>query len=693
MRQAHFVVLVYVFCCIACGNTAWSQPPVDTDQSDSSRTLSIGAFGSLNVNVHRANFDALPNVPTGREGDGVRFGNASSVGFSVGLFAEYPLNESVLLGLRASYGTHNSVLRATEHQRIGLAAPDGSQLNFYDAVFGRELSVSLAMLALEPIVTVHPFQSTAAASALEHLRLYAGARVSIPFLQTTYRQEERILSPTRSEVPLAVFNTLSEYRNQQPPGGGAAALPVVPFGLGAVVGVGYDIPIGGVRITPEVFYTLGLTSLVEGVTWNLDIIRAGLAVRYVLPPLPPPPPAPPVAAITASVSAFSVDTSGAEVPLVQIKVEEFVSRQMYPVLPYIFFPQNESVFKPSYKRLAADEIATFNENTFYNTDALQVYYQVLNIIGKRLRENPTAKITLVGCNDNTGPEANNLKLSRDRALNVREYLSGAWKIDTSRMRIEARNLPAKPTQSRDAEGVEENRRVEIVSDNWEIMKPSLVYDTVLVPSAPVIKFRMDAQASAGVAKATLRAFQGGRTLKKQEYLGQYEKEFSWNTAREQNTIPRTEEYMKFSFEAIDNDGNAAMPIDSVPVEQVTIRKKRSLRIKDKEIDTYRLILFDFDSPEVLSENKKIIQDIVVPNVKKTSVVQVTGFTDKLGSAEVNQRLSEGRAKSVATLVEPVASQTTAKGVGQKQLIYPNDTPEGRFLSRTVEVRVETPIED
>jgi outer membrane protein OmpA-like peptidoglycan-associated protein len=83
--------------------------------------------------------------------------------------------------------------------------------------------------------------------------------------------------------------------------------------------------------------------------------------------------------------------------------------------------------------------------------------------------------------------------------------------------------------------------------------------------------------------------------------------------------------------------------------------------------------------------------LVLPNVKEKSTIQVTGFTDKLGSAEVNQRLSEGRARSVANLV--ASKQTTAKGFGAKMTIYPNEIPEGRFLSRTVEVRVETPIDE
>jgi outer membrane protein OmpA-like peptidoglycan-associated protein len=381
-----------------------------------------------------------------------------------------------------------------------------------------------------------------------------------------------------------------------------------------------------------------------------------------------------------------------EVPLVQIKIEEFVSRQMYPLLPYIFFDYNASVIPARYHRLNGEESGAFSENKFFNADAMRVYYDVLNIIGKRLQEYPKTKVTITGCNDNTSSgESGNLSLSRSRADEVRQYLRRTWNIDTIRMEVRERNLPEKPTISKDSIGIEENRRVEISSASWEIMQPTLVYDTLLVPSAPVIRFKTSAKADAGIAKATLRAFQGERTLKQYASLSALDPVVEWNTAREQSTIPRSEDKMKFSYEVLDTDGRSAMPIDSIPVEQVTIRKKRSLRIKDKEIDTYRLILFDFDSPEVGPENARIIKGLVLPNVKEKSTIQVTGFTDKLGSAEVNQRLSEGRARSVANLV--ASSQTTAKGFGAKMTIYPNEIPEGRFLSRTVEVRVETPIDE
>lgn len=657
-------------------------------QTDSSRTLRVGGFVGGVLNQHFANFAELPGVPAGRTGDGVLFSGGSSVGLTFGGLLEYPLSDFLSAGLRLSYAGNSGVLQAQEKQRIASLSTDGASVTFYDAILGREIQSNLASLGIEPLAVIHPFSG----EGIKGLRFYAGLRLGL-MLQKTFSQKETILSltPVETTPSSVVFNNIQRERNVIP----TQEIPQAQtLHTSITAGVGYDIQLGSLAITPEIFYALGLTPIVANTAWNLNQLRGGVSLRYALPPLPPPPPPPPpkpVVAVDATIAAFTTDTSGTEVPLVQIKVEEFVSRQMYPLLPYIFFDYNSSVMPARYHRLNGDEATAFSENKFFNADAMRVYYDVLNIIGKRLQEYPKTKITITGCNDNSSPgEAGNLSLSRSRAEEVRQYIRRTWGIDSTRMELRERNLPEKPTNSKDSLGIEENRRVEIASASWEIMQPSLVYDTLLVPSAPVIRFKTTVQAEAGVAKSTLRAFQNERTLKQFTALSALDPIVEWNTAREQSTIPRTEDKMQFSYEVIDSEGRTAMPVGSIPVEQVTIRKKRSLRIKDKEIDTYRLILFDFDSPEVGPENARIIKGLVLPNVKPNSTVQVSGFTDKLGSADVNQRLSEGRARSVSNLVP--SQQTTARGVGAKMIIYPNEIPEGRFLSRTVEVRVETPID-
>jgi outer membrane protein OmpA-like peptidoglycan-associated protein len=75
-----------------------------------------------------------------------------------------------------------------------------------------------------------------------------------------------------------------------------------------------------------------------------------------------------------------------------------------------------------------------------------------------------------------------------------------------------------------------------------------------------------------------------------------------------------------------------------------------------------------------------------------SRVSVIGYTDRIGKAEHNRTLARQRAERVAALLPPAAG-IEVRGADQSEAPYTNDTPEGRFLSRTVRIIVESPLAD
>jgi outer membrane protein OmpA-like peptidoglycan-associated protein len=363
---------------------------------------------------------------------------------------------------------------------------------------------------------------------------------------------------------------------------------------------------------------------------------------------------------------------------------------------YIFFEQNVPTVPTRYRMFKTKaERETFNEKDFHNVNMLRVYYDVLNIIGKRLTEIPNAKLQLVGCNNNVGLEAGNIPLSYRRADEIRRYLIDIWGVDSGRVTVQARNLPQKPTMSRDSLGIEENRRVEMYSDVWDILKPVLVSDTINVPEPPTIRFRMNIKADDGVARSTLNVKQGERGLKLFSMQGRPDSTLDWNPIIDWNTIndqasaPNLPDDLKFGLDVVDRKGEEAHPTGAIPVELVTVQKKREAGVVDKQLAIYRLILFDFNSPSVGNNNARIINSFIMDNLKDKSKVDITGFTDKLGNPDVNMRLSSGRAKSVADYIK--FRDTQFRGVGGTRPQYTNETPEGRIYNRSVEVRVETPI--
>jgi len=69
-------------------------------------------------------------------------------------------------------------------------------------------------------------------------------------------------------------------------------------------------------------------------------------------------------------------------------------------------------------------------------------------------------------------------------------------------------------------------------------------------------------------------------------------------------------------------------------------------------------------------------------------LEVDGFTDNVGSENVNQRLSEKRAEAVRDFLVQQgvpANSITAQGLGESNPVAANDTPVGRQLNRRVEL--------
>ncbi|MEP7235701.1 MAG: OmpA family protein, partial [Ignavibacteriota bacterium] len=120
-----------------------------------------------------------------------------------------------------------------------------------------------------------------------------------------------------------------------------------------------------------------------------------------------------------------------------------------------------------------------------------------------------------------------------------------------------------------------------------------------------------------------------------------------------------------------------------------LRKKIVERMADKEIEKFNLLLFDLQSSELNDNNKQVI-DLIRSHVKGASTVSIIGHTDRTGDTEKNQKLSLERAKNTARALGVVNADV--RGIGSETILYDNNLPEGRCLSRTVDIIVETPTQ-
>ena len=137
-----------------------------------------------------------------------------------------------------------------------------------------------------------------------------------------------------------------------------------------------------------------------------------------------------------------------------------------PATNMVFFPTGRSEIPNAYVRFkTSSEADAFKPDRLSGASAR--YFNILNFVGKALRDLPEARIGIVGCTSDYGPEKDNLPLSQDRAEAVKEYLRRIWGIDAARMLIEARNLPAEPSPGGTRDGRLENQRVEFFFDSDE----------------------------------------------------------------------------------------------------------------------------------------------------------------------------------------------------------------------------------
>ena len=389
------------------------------------------------------------------------------------------------------------------------------------------------------------------------------------------------------------------------------------------------------------------------------------------------------------ISIYGVDKQGNEYNSSEFSIEEFSSNRLAPILNYIFFDENSAELPTRYVKITLKEANKFNIKSIYNESNMGISYHILNIVGKRMQEQPNANLEIVGCNSNVNNEINNLALSQKRAETVRNYLNSVWGIEKTRLVVSKRNLPEKysrPEQEKMKR--EENQRVELYSDNSEILEPIFIQTIDRTAQPGILRVKPNVFAELGIKKWKLKGYQLSDTTHPfiVNGIGTVPENIDWELAKVQKTIPKYAEPIICELQLEDAKGQIkTIKNETESVEVISLKDKIDKKSTNIEIEVFSLILFDFDKAEVEAKNKKIIE-LVLQRIKPQSSIEIVGYSDITGTAKLNAKLSEERAKAVKSELKIPKSSTR---VG-KELLFDNDLPEGRFFCRTVEIIVKTP---
>jgi outer membrane protein OmpA-like peptidoglycan-associated protein len=514
-----------------------------------------------------------------------------------------------------------------------------------------------------------------------------------------FEQQETILSPSSLE-----FRTGGTTRVIQ-----SSTFPnATAFRFAATAVVGAVVPVSArLTVQPEIGYTHAFTTVVDGNAWRVHDVRLGASLLYSFDApestpstaAAPPPASAPAPTIlpepVLTVELESVATDGTIRPYGEVLVQETRSLDIVPLLPYVFFDVQSAAIPSRYRAARSTDPAMYVDDVDGDS-TIGIYYNILNIVGARMTQNASAKITLTGCREPNDKEIDTT-LSERRALAVKNYLMSTWNIAADRITVTSRVLPLVASNVNVADGRAENRRVELVATHDDILAPvrQRSVQRQLEPATVDLKPSIAHPERIAAWSAHVRD-NTAATLFASNGTGAPTARIAWAPAI--TDIVRTlgaanDASLRFELTASTPEGGQVRGGGSVPVHRIV----RSTRyngevVKDSVIERFGLIFFDFDSPNV-NDRQRSMLDLVRSRIRTNSSLRVTGLTDRIGSASYNTSLSQRRAESVLASIQEriVPAQSSAIGAGPT-LIHDNDLPEGRCYNRTVLLEVATPVE-
>lgn len=655
-----------------------AQSPNDSVLSWQPDRIFLGGSASFNGNWHWGDFRGLPGIPSccPQYSSGFAF-----EGWGLRLASRYMVSDNLAISLRVGVSGVGGGMSVSE----SIGNVPVLTLDDPTTVVPRPITAEYSLTSKQTVVA---FEPAVLWRISKNVRVETGLSTSI-LLSSTYNQSEKILSP--SDV---TYLDGSVERNMS-----SGDIPNArSLLLGGLAGVQYDIPLSRRTIlTPEVRLQLPLMAHTSSVPWRIASVEVGASLLFDLTPArkttPPTEPTEepkeivPDEDFSIAILAREKDGVGSSVPTVV--VEEIESVESWPILPHVYFEENSAQLETTRQKLLSPAQAKRFREEGIERSTLGAYADMLNILGSRLRRQPSAKVEVTGCTDSI---SENLAIANNRANAVAQYLTTVWGIEPQRLVIRSSRSPVKPSNPLLAEGREENRRVEIrvtqPSDTLTLA-PVVLRDTSRLANPPVVEILASTTLPAPPASWTIHVDQRGDNLLSRTGVGAIPA-VDW-TVVQNGKGPNFDEPVAISASVVSERGTSRSQKLSLPIEQKTLYKKRQVIMNDTLIERYTLIIFDFNESVIRKEDIRQLMP-VVRSIRANSSVTILGYADKTGESLYNRQLAERRCRSVAEYLGVQSFPTTRLiPVGSDTLLYDNELPEGRAYSRTVVVEVLTPL--
>lgn len=719
------------------------------NNSDTTRS-NYGLSLMMNYNIHSAEFKKLPSVPNCCQ----NFQSGTGIGFGFGGFYEYPVSNKISIGGILRFSSSDGILERDENIKVRISD------DLVDGVSTHSLDSKLSYLEINPY-GLYKYGNINFTLGLNFgLNMIADysqkEEISKPSNQGVFVDEEtqQSLGRTRNEFDGEITEMSSLNLG-------------INFGIGYQLPMNKSKTL---MIEPNIKYNYGLNNIHSELNWTISTLSAGVNIRYFPKPEvyvskdiykidtietkkdyiknsyiskglesfrnykkesndtimlvteiqrtdtlvkvgidAKYDPSKPIKKYrykntNLSLIAYNKDKQETELDEIYMKVE--LTREIYPLLPYVFFDENSAIIPQRYKKI--NDYKKFDASKL-EASPITYHRNNLNIIGQRMLLNPNAKIEITGYIDPT-TELDRCDLALDRAMSVKNYLITIFEISSDRIIAKINENSCYPedlTRSKTKEAFQENRRVvistekpqllfavnrAIVQEPTEISPPIInvfgtgeIFVTKYEPYYPYSKEKQEYELEKPNFNE-LSISQIGYPLFNQTYSEtSVKKEIVFTRQNIQNLQGNIPLEFRFATHDIDNRLEAkSMEIDV---------KKDTAQIA---VEKLTLTIFQVSQSNLDSRIKKEIKKFI-SNLDDNTEILIKGYSDNLGDYNSNKNLSAHRANEVKNYINqiaPNAKVVSVKGVGSDEFppgVYSYNSPEERFISRTVEIEIRTKV--
>ena len=378
-------------------------------------------------------------------------------------------------------------------------------------------------------------------------------------------------------------------------------------------------------------------------------------------------------------------------------------RETFPLSNYVFFDENSTEIPNRYVLLQKNEVENFKEDqlevfqpkelTGRSDRQMVVYYNVLNILGDRMQENPITAVRL------TGASMEGTDDGKIMAESVKKYLTDVFDIAASRINTEGRIKPRTPSEQPGGQLELDllragDRRVSIWSES-----PELLMEFRSGEETPLKPVELTTKQEAPVDSYVSFNVSGADTA-----FSSWSLDITDENGKVQNFGPYTKESVTIPGKSILGtrpNGDYKVTMTGKTEDGIILKKELDMNMvlwtpSQNEEGMRYSVNYEFNESDVRSLYEKYLTETVTPKIPTGGTVIIHGHTDVIGEEVYNLELSRERANDVKGIIEnaltkagrnDVKFEVLGFGENLEMAEFDNRLPEGRFYNRNVVIDI------